>query len=158
MADDIYVVDLLATGTTTGSDAEPVVPDDPGVGAQHLVAAVGAAGAGDGDAIAVGAALTGEINLGAAAVLLRIIGATHDLEPAAVEARLAGRVVRSGGEGARYLGIDISREYRVDQVTVNLRAVDVRTGQVLANVMTSKTIYSVGRSAGVIKFIEFKSP
>lgn len=26
--------------------------------------------------------------------------------------------VRSGGEGARYLGIDISREYRVDQVTV----------------------------------------
>ncbi len=47
-------------------------------------------------------------------------------------------------------------QYRVDQVTVNLRAVDVRTGQVLANVMTSKTIYSVGRSAGVFKFIEFK--
>ncbi|GGU52211.1 curli production assembly protein CsgG [Pseudomonas laurentiana] len=64
--------------------------------------------------------------------------------------------VRSGGEGARYLGIDLSREYRVDQVSVNLRAVDVRTGQVLANVMTSKTIYSVGRSAGVFKFIEFK--
>ncbi|MNI31004.1 Curli production assembly/transport component CsgG [compost metagenome] len=64
--------------------------------------------------------------------------------------------VKSGGEGARYLGIDISREYRVDQVTVNLRAVDVRSGQVLANVMTSKTIYSVGRSAGVFKFIEFK--
>ena len=64
--------------------------------------------------------------------------------------------VRSGGEGARYLGIDISREYRVDQVSVNLRAVDVRSGQVLANVMTSKTIYSVGRSAGVFKFIEFK--
>ena len=51
--------------------------------------------------------------------------------------------VRSGGEGARYLGIDIAREYRVDQVTVNLRAVDVRSGQVLSNVMTSKTIYSV---------------
>ena len=64
--------------------------------------------------------------------------------------------VRSGGEGARYLGIDISREYRVDQVSVNLRAVDVRSGQVLANVMTSKTIYSVARSAGVFKFIEFK--
>jgi curli production assembly/transport component CsgG len=44
----------------------------------------------------------------------------------------------------------------VDQVSVNLRAVDVRSGQVLANVMTSKTIYSVGRSAGVFKFIEFK--
>jgi curli production assembly/transport component CsgG len=44
----------------------------------------------------------------------------------------------------------------VDQVTKSLRAVDVRTGQVLANVMTSKTIYAVGRSAGVFKFIEFK--
>ncbi|QJD59337.1 curli production assembly/transport protein CsgG [Pseudomonas sp. gcc21] len=64
--------------------------------------------------------------------------------------------VRSGGLGARYLGIGVSQEYRVDQVTVNLRAVDVRSGQVLSNVMTTKTIYSVGRSANVYKFIEFK--
>lgn len=64
--------------------------------------------------------------------------------------------VRSGGEGARYLGIGLNSEYRVDQVSVNLRAVDVRSGQVLANVMTTKTIYSVGRSAGVFKFIEFQ--
>jgi curli production assembly/transport component CsgG len=64
--------------------------------------------------------------------------------------------IRTGGEGARYLGVGLSQEYRVDQVTVNLRAVDVRSGLVLANVMTSKTIYSVARSAGVFKFIEFK--
>ncbi|KTS79876.1 curli production assembly/transport protein CsgG [Pseudomonas oryzihabitans] len=64
--------------------------------------------------------------------------------------------VRSGGEGARYLGIGLSEEYRVDQVTVNLRAIDTRSGRVLANVMTSKTIYSIGRQAGVFKFIEFK--
>ncbi|CAE6904372.1 MULTISPECIES: CsgG/HfaB family protein [Pseudomonas] len=64
--------------------------------------------------------------------------------------------VRSGGEGAAYLGISLGREYRVDQVSVNLRAVDVRTGMVLANVMTSKTIYSVARNAGVFKFVEFK--
>ncbi|TWI58649.1 curli production assembly/transport component CsgG [Pseudomonas duriflava] len=64
--------------------------------------------------------------------------------------------IRSGGEGARYLGIGASQEYRVDQVTVNLRAIDVRGGQVLANVMTSKTIFSIGRSADVYKFIEFK--
>ncbi|MCY1283647.1 Curli production assembly/transport component CsgG [compost metagenome] len=64
--------------------------------------------------------------------------------------------VRSGGEGARYLGIGAATEYRVDQVSVNLRAVDVRSGQVLANVMTSKTIYSVGRNASVFKFIELK--
>lgn len=64
--------------------------------------------------------------------------------------------IRTGGEGARYLGVGGSQEYRVDQVTVSLRAVDVRSGQVLANVMTSKTIYSVARSAGVFKFIELK--
>lgn len=64
--------------------------------------------------------------------------------------------IRSGGEGARYLGIGASHEYRVDQVSVNLRAVDVRSGMVLANVMTSKTIYSVGQSASVFKFIELK--
>jgi curli production assembly/transport component CsgG len=64
--------------------------------------------------------------------------------------------VRSGGLGARYLGIGVSQEYRVDQVTVNLRAVDVRSGQVLSNVMTTKTIYSIGRNANVYKFIEFK--
>lgn len=64
--------------------------------------------------------------------------------------------IRSGGAGARYLGIGVSQEYRVDQVTVNLRAVDVRSGQVLANVMTTKTIYSIGRSANVYKFVEFK--
>jgi curli production assembly/transport component CsgG len=64
--------------------------------------------------------------------------------------------IRSGGEGARYLGIGASQEYRVDQVTVNLRAIDVRGGQVLANVMTSKTIFSIGRSADVYKFVEFK--
>lgn len=64
--------------------------------------------------------------------------------------------IRSGGEGARYLGVGLSEEYRVDQVTVNLRAIDTRSGLVLANVMTSKTIYSIGRQAGVFKFIEFK--
>lgn len=64
--------------------------------------------------------------------------------------------VRSGGEGARYLGIGAAREYRVDQVSINLRAVDVRSGQVLANVMTSKTIYSISHTAGVFKFVEFK--
>ncbi|PCC98527.1 CsgG/HfaB family protein [Halopseudomonas pelagia] len=64
--------------------------------------------------------------------------------------------VRTGGVGARYLGLSLAQEYRVDQVSVSLRAVDVRTGQVLGNVMTSKTIYSVGRNAGVFKFIEFE--
>src|SRR3546814_12286348 len=65
--------------------------------------------------------------------------------------------VRSGGQGARYLGIGLSQEYRVDQVTVNLRAIDVRSGRVLSNVMTTKTIFSVGRSANVSQLIAFKA-
>lgn len=64
--------------------------------------------------------------------------------------------VRTGGAGARYLGVGLSQEYQVDQVTVNLRAVDVRSGTILANVMTTKTIYSIARDAGVFKFIEFQ--
>mgnify|MGYP006406480205 CR=1 FL=1 len=36
----------------------------------------------------------------------------------------------SGGIGARYLGIGLNTQYRVDEVTVALRAVLVQTGQV----------------------------
>ena len=42
-------------------------------------------------------------------------------------------------------------------MTVNLRAIDVRSGRVLSNVMTTKTIFSIGRSANVYKFIEFRN-
>lgn len=61
--------------------------------------------------------------------------------------------VKTGGAGARYLGIGASEQYRMDQVTVNLRAVDIRSGQVLGSVSTSKTIFSVQLDTGVFKFI-----
>lgn len=61
--------------------------------------------------------------------------------------------VKTGGAGARYLGIGSSEQYRVDQVTVNLRAVDIRSGRILGSVSTSKTIFSVQLDAGVFKFI-----
>jgi curli production assembly/transport component CsgG len=64
--------------------------------------------------------------------------------------------VRTGGAGARYLGIGVSTQYRVDQVTVNLRTVDIRTGQILNSVSTSKTIYSHQLSTGVFQFVSFK--
>ena len=64
--------------------------------------------------------------------------------------------VRTGGAGARYLGIGLSTQYRVDQVTVNLRTVDIRTGQVLNSVSTSKTIYSYQMNSGVFQFVSFK--
>lgn len=64
--------------------------------------------------------------------------------------------VRTGGAGARFLGIGISTQYRVDQVTVNLRAVDVRTGNILQSVSTTKTIFSYEIRPSVYKFVNFK--
>lgn len=64
--------------------------------------------------------------------------------------------VRTGGIGARYLGVGISEQYRVDQVTVSLRAIDIRGGQVLNSVSTTKTIYSHQLSTGVYRFVNFK--
>lgn len=63
---------------------------------------------------------------------------------------------KTGGAGARYLGISLSEQYRVDQVTVNLRAVNVRTGQILNSISTTKTILSKELQTGIFKFIEFK--
>jgi len=64
--------------------------------------------------------------------------------------------VRTGGAGARFMGIGASDLYRSDQVTVNLRAVDVRTGQVLSSVSTTKTIFSIKLDAEVFRFVSFR--
>lgn len=61
---------------------------------------------------------------------------------------------RSGGTGFRYLSISSSKQYREDTVTVSLRLVSVLTGEVLIEVMTTKTILSVGISQDVFRFIE----
>lgn len=64
--------------------------------------------------------------------------------------------VRTGGAGARFLGIGVSNQYRVDQVTVNLRTIDIRNGQVLQSVSTTKTIYSYEIHPSVFKFVNIK--
>ncbi len=64
--------------------------------------------------------------------------------------------IRTGGAGAEYFGIGASGQYQVDQVTVNLRAVEISTGEVLANVTTTTTIYSKELRAGVYRFIDFR--
>ena len=64
--------------------------------------------------------------------------------------------MRTGGVAARYFGIGAAEQYRVDQVTVNLRAIDIRSGRVLHSVMTSKSILSREITSGVFRFIEFK--
>lgn len=64
--------------------------------------------------------------------------------------------LQTGGVGARYYGIGLSGQYRVDQVTVNLRAVDIRSGRVLHSVLTSKTVYSKEITSGVFRFVKFR--
>lgn len=64
--------------------------------------------------------------------------------------------IRTGGAGARYFGIGADEQYRVDQITVNLRAVDIRSGRVLHSVLTSKTVYSKAISADVFRYVKFK--
>ncbi len=64
--------------------------------------------------------------------------------------------VATGGLGARYFGIGAAEQYRVDQVTVNLRAVDIRSGQILHSVLVSKTILSKEITTGIYTFVDQK--
>ena len=62
----------------------------------------------------------------------------------------------TGGVGAGFLGISARSEYRQDTVTVYLRAVSVRTGEVLTTVTASKTIASYGVGGGAFRYVGFK--
>ena len=62
----------------------------------------------------------------------------------------------TGGAGAAFLGIGAHAEYRQDTVTVYLRAVSVRTGEVLTTVTASKTIASRAISANAFRYVGFK--
>lgn len=62
--------------------------------------------------------------------------------------------IKTGGRGARTLGIGFARQYRQDVVTVSMRAVSVLTGEVLLNVQTRKTILSYGSGGDVFRFVE----
>ncbi len=64
--------------------------------------------------------------------------------------------IRTGGLGAKFLGVGLSTQYRMDQVTIGLRSVDIRTGQVLQTVSTTKTIFSYEVRPSVYKFVNFK--
>lgn len=62
--------------------------------------------------------------------------------------------IRSGGNGARFLGIGGSQQYRVDEVTVSLRLISIASGEVLLTNAVSKTIYSTAHNVGVLKFVD----
>lgn len=63
---------------------------------------------------------------------------------------------RSGGLGARFLGIGGSTKYREDTVTIYLRAVSVKTGEILSSVSVRKSIASVGIGADAFRYVAFK--
>ena len=62
--------------------------------------------------------------------------------------------IKSGGAGARYLGIGATKEYRQDSVTVSLRTVSVSTGKILIEVLVTKSILSASISSDVFRFYE----
>jgi curli production assembly/transport component CsgG len=65
--------------------------------------------------------------------------------------------VKTGGAGARYIGVGAHEQYRTDQVTVHLRAVDIQTGRILGSISTTKTVYSYAIDADVFRFVSFKN-
>lgn len=62
----------------------------------------------------------------------------------------------TGGAGARYLGIGAFSEYREDAVSVYLRAVSVKTGEVLISISTEQRIASVAMQGNAFKFVSFQ--
>jgi curli production assembly/transport component CsgG len=62
----------------------------------------------------------------------------------------------TGGAGAGFLGISAQTQYRQDTVTVYLRAVSVRSGEVLTTVTASKTIASYQVGVNAFRYVDFK--
>jgi curli production assembly/transport component CsgG len=62
--------------------------------------------------------------------------------------------IATGGMGARYLGLGLQDEYRMDRVTVSMRLVSVQTGRVLVSVATEKTIASYRSGGDIFKFLD----
>jgi curli production assembly/transport component CsgG len=60
---------------------------------------------------------------------------------------------RTGGAGARYLGIGGDLQYREDTVTMYLRAISTKTGEVMVSVVSHKTILSVALRGSAFKFV-----
>lgn len=63
---------------------------------------------------------------------------------------------KTGGSGARFLGIGATTQYREDTVTIYLRAVSVKTGEVLSTVSVRKSIAAVGIGGNAFRFVDFK--
>ena len=96
--------------------------------------------------------------------LIRNTRANFDDESPLMPLRFAGLLLeggvtnfqaneRSAGLGARLLSIGTTRQYREDTVTVALRMVSVSTGDVLLEVLVTKTILSASLSQDLFRFV-----
>ncbi|MEO1014489.1 MAG: CsgG/HfaB family protein [Pseudomonadota bacterium] len=63
--------------------------------------------------------------------------------------------IQTGGAAARYLGVGGQTDYRQNVVSVYLRAVSVKTGEVMASVTTEKSIASIGVAGNAFRFVTF---
>ena len=62
--------------------------------------------------------------------------------------------IKSGGFGARILGIQANRQYRQDIVTIILRLVNVQTGEVVITTTIEKTIVSTSVGSDIFKYFD----
>ena len=61
---------------------------------------------------------------------------------------------KSGGIGARILGVQANTQYRQDVVTIILRLVNVQSGEVVISTTIEKTIFSTGKGADIFKYFD----
>ena len=61
---------------------------------------------------------------------------------------------KTGGIGARLLGIGVQDEFREDRISVGIRLVSVSSGEVLLAISSEKTILSSRMSATVFRFLD----
>ena len=61
---------------------------------------------------------------------------------------------KTGGNGARLLGIGPYQQYSEDQVTISMRIVSVQSGEVLATTTVEKTVLSTSEGITAFKFFD----
>ena len=64
--------------------------------------------------------------------------------------------IMTGGAGVRYFGVGASGQYRVDRVTIYLRAISTSNGRILKTVYTSKMVLSQEVDVGIFRFVNFQ--
>ena len=62
--------------------------------------------------------------------------------------------IKSGGFGARVLGIQANKQYRQDIVTIILRVINVQTGEVVLSTTVEMTIFSTSTGSDIFKYFD----